>query len=101
MPLTLTLVERCSASNKRSNIWTVQGPTSYTTLGEALTPASLGLHQVSHVDVDIVSNSTPAIRAVSYDYTNSKLRFFDQAFAEIAATTDLSGFSGRLRATGV
>jgi hypothetical protein len=86
--------------NKRVNTMVFTADTSYPTGGYALSAGTLGLGSVNRVAVDLPVNSTPAIRAARYDYTNSTLMFFGENFAEIAAATDLSAFSGRLEARG-
>jgi hypothetical protein len=95
-----SLQDRAHAGNQRIIVWNVTGPTSYTTLGEPLTAAQLGLQKITSIACDLGASSTPACRAVKYDYTNSKLQYFDQAFAEIASGVDLSSFSGRLTVLG-
>ncbi len=98
--MVLSLTDRAHAGNQRVATWSVTGPTSYTTLGEAASAASLGFHRITKVDVEFNASSTPAVRAAKYDYVNGKLQYFDQAFAEIAGGVDLSTFSGRLTVTG-
>jgi hypothetical protein len=55
---------------------------------------------IQRFDVDLPVSAVPAIRAAQYDYTNSKLMFFDDAFAEIGNGTNLSAYVGRATATG-
>lgn len=95
-----SLNDRAHAGNQRLFVWNVTGPTSYAAGGEALTPANLGFHRITDVSTELLASSTPAVRACRYDYTNQKLMFFDQAFAEIGAGVDLSTFSGRLNVLG-
>jgi hypothetical protein len=81
---------------KVRKLWSVTGPSSYATGGEAL---DFGLGTVEVVLAELPSNGTD-LRAVRWDYTNSKLKWFDWAGAEIAAATDLSTYSARLEVIG-
>lgn len=76
---------------------------SYTTGGESLTPAALGLGMVDIILFEPPTNATPANDAVSslkYDYTNSKVLGFDDEGAEVANGVDLSAFTARFIAFG-
>lgn len=75
------------------------GPVSYPTGGESLTPAEIGLSAIDLLIPNLASNGT-VILCVLYDYTNSKMKWFDLAGVEIANATDLSAYSFRLEAIG-
>lgn len=98
MPLDLTTIpdRHDRTGSKIRKLIRVTGPTSYATGGESLT---LGLSRVELVLVDPATNGTD-LRLVAWDYTNSKLKWFDLAGAEIAATTDLSAYALRAEVIG-
>jgi hypothetical protein len=100
MAATLTNPDFTVVGDKRLTTVNVTADTSYPTGGYSITPAQLGLGAILTVDCAYASSSTPAIRAVRYNNSTSKLLFFDQAFAEIAAGVDLSTFSGQIQAMG-
>lgn len=99
MPLVATTIpDRHDKSGSKSRkFWQVTGPTSYATGGESL---SFGLGRVELVLADHATNGTD-LRIVQWDYTNSKLKWFDLAGAEIANATGLSAYSVRLEVIGV
>lgn len=59
---------------------------SYTTGGEALTPADLGLSKILFVHVQRDATG----RSGSYDYTNQKLLAWVSAGTEVTSTTALT-----------
>ena len=83
---------------------TVVGPTSYTTGGDALTAANLGLNTVLHAICTVTgsaSNNTADV--ASYDIANAKLQFWTTtttALAEAASTANLSGLTATITAFG-
>lgn len=87
-------------STKRviSGIYT--GPASYATGGDAFVPGDVKLGQIHFLVANPASNGTD-LRLVLYDYTNSKMKWFDLAGAEIANATDLSAYSARFEAVGL
>lgn len=99
MPLdTTTIPDRHDRSGaKTRKFYRVTGPTSYATGGEALT---LGLTRVELVFSDRATDGTN-IRTVVWDYANNKLKWFDNAGAEIAPATNLSAYSARLEVIGL
>ena len=62
---------------------------SYPTGGELLAPSDLGLDDIDHLNVMLLSGAFPV-----WDKTNDKLKVFTAAGAEVANTTDLSSLSG-------
>lgn len=101
MAATVTDLKFGVQGDRRVNVGTVTGDTSYTTGGYALAPGAVGLGSVDRLSIDLPVNSTPAIRGAVYNRSTSKLAFFDQAFAEIAAGVDLSAFAARFEVTGL
>jgi hypothetical protein len=99
MPLdTTTIPDRHDRSgSKTRKILRVTGPTSYATGGEAL---DLGIGRPELVLPECATNGTD-LRLVQWDYTNKKLKWFDLAGAEIAATTNLSTYAARVEVIGV
>lgn len=88
------------ASNTRlRKFGTYTGPASYATGGDSCTPGDLGLGKVDLVIFDPATNGSVII-LLRYDYTNSRVKAFDMAGAEIAATTDLSTYTARFEAIG-
>lgn len=87
---------------------TVTFDSSYPTGGEALTAASFGLKTLDEVRAHGPFRNTDATLGivVSYDHTNSKLvAYWGNAgtvsgMPEVANTTDLSTYSGRITAVG-
>lgn len=75
----------------------VTGPTSYATGGEAL---DFGISRPEVVLGGVATDGTD-LRLVAWDFTNSKLKWFDLAGAEISALTNLSTYSVRLEVIGV
>lgn len=95
--------------NKKVKYVIATFPASYTTAGESLTPALVGLKTITFVSAEVASNSghTGGV-VVSYDYTNKKLFAMTAAavpgsgslLQEVASTTNLSTLSVRLRIEG-
>jgi hypothetical protein len=95
--------------NKKVRTFTVTFDDSYPTGGEALTKATLGLSGktlISVVPHGAFRNTDATLGIiVSYDHTNSKLvAYWGNAgsvsgMPEVASTTDLSTYSGRLTVT--
>ena len=92
--------DRDVAGIRRRYIGLYTGPASYTTGGESFTAQDVALGVMERISFDPPVNATPALRVVDYDYTNSKVRWYDYAGAEIANGTDLSAFSCRFEAVG-
>ncbi len=88
------------SSTKRRTEGIYTGPASYATGGESISAAALKLGQVHVVLFEAASNGTVII-LLRYDYTNSKVKAFDMAGAEIANATDLSTYTARFEAIGV
>lgn len=79
------------------------GPASYpngAADGDPFTPAEVGLGVIDFIDFENPVDATPVCRLVTYDVTNQRVLWFDDAFAQIANAVDLSTFSCRFRAYG-
>lgn len=84
---------------------------NYTTGGESITAAAVGLRRIEQVLCDTGGRNAAGtfVIPVSYDYTNSKLQAFrydgaavgKASLEEAAANTDLSTFTARLTFIGV
>lgn len=77
---------------------------NYTTGGEAITPAAVGLSKRIELVVGTQAPATAAgatTRTVGYDYTNGKLQVYTTASAEAANNSDQSAFTTRLMFIGV
>lgn len=94
--------------NKRVHTFTITFDDSYVTAGEPLTAATLGFSKIIEVRAHGPFRNTDATLGivVSYDHTNSKLvAYWGNAgsvsgMPEVASTTDLSTYSGRITAIG-
>lgn len=97
MPLdTSTIPDRHDRTGtKVVKYFRVTGPTLYAAGGESL---SFGLGTVELVLLDHATNGTD-LRIANWDYTNSKLKWFDLAGAELGAV-DLSTYSARMMVIG-
>lgn len=98
MPVDFTTIpdRHDHSGSKIRKYFNVTGPTSYATGGETL---DFGMGTVELVLAEHPSNGTD-LRAVRWDYTNGKLKWFDWAGAEIANGTNLSTYSGRIEVIG-
>jgi hypothetical protein len=92
---TITPLADFVVGDRRTKTYSIVGPTSYTTGGEALTPATLGFVADTEFDVQVES-SVPGVSGV-YDYTVQKLKLFAGA-AEASGNLSTSTF--RVVATG-
>ena len=101
MPLDLTTIadRHDHTGSKTRKLVRITGPASYTTGGETLAPSAFGLSRIVLLLPDHATNGTD-LRVVQYDYVNGRVKWFDFAGAEIAATTDLSAYSARVEAIG-
>ena len=94
--------------NARVTVSTVVGSGSYTTNGDSLTAAQLGLGTVLFAQVSISASSGSNCSAIgaTYDVTNSKLKCFSAAdsagapVSETGSTTNLSGLTFTVIAWG-
>lgn len=102
MPLDLTTItdRHDHSANKTRKFVRLTGPAIYATGGEAITPQSIGLSRIQLMLFDHPSNGTD-LRIAQYDYTNSKVKWFDLAGAEINNATDLSAYSARAEVIGI
>lgn len=109
---TVTKVLDYTVSNKRFRVRDVQltAGANYTTGGESITPASVGLRKIEHVLTDVGAKNAAGTSAVPvrFDYANNKLQAYryDGATAgkafleEVAVNVDLSAFTARLTFVG-
>jgi hypothetical protein len=78
------------------------GPSSYATGGDPLTPSDVKLGTIEHLTLGVAVNASGASpRLLVYDYTNQKVLWFvPNTGSEVAAATDLSGYTVALSALG-
>ena len=96
------------AGNKDFKHFTITFDSSYPTAGEPLTAADLGCKVVfAVIPCGSFRNTAGTLGIqVSYDHTNAKLLAYwtgavvSTALAEVASTTDLSTYSGRVLVIG-
>lgn len=90
-----------SSNDRIRKFVTVQGPSSYTTGGEAVAPVAAGLGQVHLFNAEpAIAAAGTSVRLVRYDYVNQKVQWFGENFAEIANGVDLSTYSARVEIVG-
>lgn len=82
--------------NARMATRTYTGPASYSTGGDAIAARDLKLSHLLDVLPAIARNSAGTIRLLYYNRADGTIRWYDDAFTEIAATTDLSGFTATI-----
>src|SRR5687767_10958448 len=100
MTITRTIGAFHDSSNARiRKIGLLTGPASYATGGDPLTAAALGMGKIELLLMEPFANAT-AIVFARYDATLALVKFFDMAGTELAAATDLSGYSARFEAIG-
>lgn len=106
MALTVSLNRPSVMGDLRVASGTITFDSSYPTDGEALTAATLGLQSLSVFLPTPAQDANGAV-VVGYDHTNSKVKAYwvdttvDGAeMAEVADTTNLSGYSFRFMAFG-
>ena len=78
------------------------GPASYATNGDSFTAQESGIGVIEQVIFGVAVNAAGAApRLLVYDYTNSKVRWFvPNTGDEVAAATDLSGYTVRTQVLG-
>ncbi len=76
------------------------GPASYTTTGDPFVAADVKLARITGMWFEMAIDNAGAVRHLIYDVVNGRVLWYDNAdpHAEIAAATDLSGFSARFLA---
>ena len=79
---------------------TATGPASYTTGGEAIVVADLGLSAIKHFSAEVNAASATDVVNIIFDRTAVKLVALDEAGTQIANTTDLSARTFRFRIIG-
>lgn len=101
MDITRTIGAYHDASNARiRKIGQFTGPASYTTGGDPLTPAEIGMGRVEVILCEPFDNGTAIILAV-YQVAAQTMKFYDDTFAEIGNGTDLSAYNARFEAIGI
>lgn len=106
MAVTIAIVKRLNAGNRRQVLADVTGPASYTTGGETLTVAQQNQLFPELGQAATVSFATPTTffqsernstgQQLVLDRTNNKMMFF-AAGAEVASTTNLSAVTVRCK----
>lgn len=94
--------------NRDDAVFTITFDSSYPTAGEPLTAATLGFKKLREVRAHGPFRNTDGTLGivVSYDHTNAKLLAYwgnagsVSGMPEVASTTDLSTYSGRITVTG-
>lgn len=100
--ITRTIGAFHDASNARiRKIGQYTGPASYATGGDPFTAANLGMSTIELLVTELAVNAAGTVRGLQYDTAAGLLRWIVlDTGAEVAATTDLSGFSARFEAIG-
>lgn len=90
------------AGIRRRVVGRYTGPASYTTGGDPFVASELkALGTIEFLDFENAINATPANRLLTYDHANGTVVWIvPNTGAEVAATTDLSGYSARFEAIG-
>jgi hypothetical protein len=102
---TTTKVDAFVWGNKRVRIYDVvlTSGANYTTGGETILPATVGLKKILQVvgagAVRATSGGATA-RTVDYDLTNNKLQVYTTGSAEAGSSSDQSAFTARLTFIG-
>ena len=100
MTITRTIGNYHDASNGRvRKIGQFTGPASYTTGGDPLTGAAIGLGAVEVILCEPFDNGTVIILSV-YQVVAATMKFYDMAGDEIANGTNLSAYNARFEAIG-
>ena len=76
------------------------GPNPYVTGGDSFTPGEVALGRIDILLFEEPSNGVVQ-KAILYDYTNQKVKWFDMAGTETANGTDLSAYTARFEAIGI
>lgn len=87
------------AGIRRRTIGQYTGPASYVAGGDSLTAGEVQIGVLERVIFEIATDGTN-FRLLMYDHANEKVVWLDEALAEIAGATDLSGYSARFEAIG-
>lgn len=91
---------RDAAGIRRRCVIDIAGPSSYATGGDPITAGELFLGTIEHFP-DCLAWNGSAVRLVHFDPDNSKLVWYvPNTGAEVADTTDLSGYSFRVEVMG-
>jgi hypothetical protein len=104
MALTITRNAPDYTSSRVHRVVTITGPSSYSTGGETLTAAMLGLSRLDALIFSgCVSDGANGIRFVTHDLTNGKLQWFEAegtAVPECDNGEDQSAFTFKALAIG-
>jgi len=88
------------AGVRRRTIGTYTGPASYVAGGDALVAGDVKMGVLEHVSFEVATDGT-SFRLLLYDHTNETVVWIvPDTGAEVAGTTDLSGFNARFEAIG-
>ena len=102
------LVQAASIGDMKITLTTVVGGTSYTTGGDALTAANLGLKTVlfSVTAITAATGTNSAVTSASYIASTGKLQFFSSdgsapdVLSEVVSTQNVSGVTVTIIAFG-
>lgn len=103
MAVTVTMDARAydNINTHRVVFGTLTFDNSYPTGGEPLVGGDLkNLGEIEKILFEPLSNGTPIIKHLKYDYVNKKVLVFDVAGTQTADLTDLSGYSAGFVAFG-
>lgn len=92
---------RDTSGIRRRIIAAYTGPASYPTGGEAFEAKHVQLSRIEHIKFNWARNNAGDLRLVLWDHTNNKtLWYVPSTGNEVAALTNLSGFTTRFEAAG-
>ena len=103
MAVTVTRVANDVQGSKRVSVNTVAMDDNYTSGGEALTAAQLGLYKVDWAECALKTTATTTVDVghVTYDPATSLLHLWDEdGVVEITATGDVLGMEVQIVAYG-
>jgi hypothetical protein len=101
MTITRTIGNYHDSSNSRiRKIGQFTGPASYTTGGDPLTPADIGMGRIELLLCEPFDNGTGIVLGV-YQVAAQTMKFYDMAGVEIANATNLSAYNARFEAIGI
>ena len=91
-----------ASTSRLRRIGQYAGPASYATGGDPFAAADVAMGRLEHLDLGVAANAAlTTFRLLVYDTTNSKVLWIvPNTGAEVAAATDLSGFTTRFEAIG-
>ncbi len=87
--------------SRKRTVTDVTWAAAYTTSGEAVTPADLGLNRVEYATAQPTTFATTAVNAVSAGWAANKLHVYNETPAELVnGAGDASGMVVRVTAWG-